>query len=528
MENNTEEKNYIDNQVISKESLKTYFENGDTPDEQSFWQWQDSYWHKNDPSDIIPAERVDLSGKADKNATNLDGDNVQSWRTRLNIQDNIQSSPVSGTESGVVNNEPLQELGGKDKTINKIRIGKGSGNTSVVIDDSTCIGESALSSNTTGKNNTAIGREVLKVNTSGSYNTGLGDYALWSNVTGVWNSALGSSALLNNTSGQRNVATGSALYWNTTGNRNTGIGISAGYANISGSNNTYLGSSAAYDNGLGSYNVAIGNGVMALTTSGYNSGGSTVNLNRNVFIGSMIQASADLNDTLAIDNKGATATPAVNALIYGGFAAANRFLKINGSFSVNPVYMPNADGDSSFSKKVVAKTDGTFGLATDLPAVVTVTPATVTKIKLTTDFTSNTVTRVTVPALSFGVSAGKCYNIRIIGAYSTAATTTGGSLGFVLGNGAVGSIFGTVKMNIAHTNTAAPEQVITAIDSNSATVRSFVTSTGVGTVNVPEVIMGELIFDCTSNGIFSIQWASEIANSNATLLKNTLLEITEI
>lgn len=528
MENDLEEKNYIPNQVISKENLKTYFENGDTPDEQNFWEWQDSYWHKNDPNDVIPSERLDLSGKADKNATNLDGDNVQSWRAKLNIQDNVQSNPVSATENGIVNNEPLQELGGVDKTINKVRIGKGSGNTTVIIDDSTSIGDSALSSNTTGINNTAVGMHALRTNTSGSFNTGLGDYALYSNATGAWNSALGSSALLNNTSGQRNVATGSALYWNTVGNRNTGIGTSAGYANISGSNNTYLGNAAGYDNGLGSYNVAVGNGAMAISANGYSSGGSAVNLNRNVFIGSMIQGSADLNDTLAIDNKGATVTQAANALIYGGFAITNRFVKINGALSTNPANTPNADGDTTFTKKVVAKADGTFGFATDITPAITITPTSTTKIRLTSDFASNIVTRANVPTLNFNVETGKFYKIKILGAYSSVAITTGGSIGFVLSNGALGNVFGSVKMNIVHTNTAAPEQVITAIDANSATVRSFATSTGVGTVNTPEIIMGELIFECTASGVFNVQWASEIANSNATLLKNTLLEITEI
>lgn len=528
MDNNIEEVGYISNQVIEKENLKTYFENGDTPDEQNFWQWQDSYWHKTDPNDVIPAERVDLSGKADKNAINLDGENVKSWRAKLNVPESTQGNPVSATDSGIVNNVALQELGGVDKMINSIRVGRGSGNTAKILEDSTAFGESALSLNTTGQNNTAIGRDALKSNTSGSFNTGLGDYALWSNTTGEWNSALGSSALLYNTSGQRNVATGTALYWNTTGSKNVGIGITAGYANASGSCNTYLGNAAAYDNGLGSYNVAVGNGAMAMVTGGYNSGGSAVNLNRNVFIGSMIKSSADLNDTLAIDNKGATVTLAANALIFGGFSVANRFVKINGSFSVNPVYLPNADGDATFNKKLVVKADGTFGLASDTTPSLTITATSVTKVRLTSDFTSNNVARENVPTFNFNVATGKCYKIKIIGAYSTSVATTGGSIGFVLGGGATGNIFGSVKMNIAHTNTAAPEQVITNIDSNSTTIRSFATSTGVGTVNVPEVIIAELIFECTQNGLLNVQWGSEIANSNAILLKNSTLEINEI
>ena len=361
MENNEEIKNYVPNQIVSKEDLKTYFENGDVPDEQDFWEWQDSYWHKNDPQDIIPADRVDLSGKADKNATNLDGENVQNWRTKLNIQDPTQIIPVSNTESGIVNNTSLQELGGVDKLINKVRIGKGSGNTAAIIEDSTALGDSALSSNTTGTNNTAIGTNVLKVNTTGGFNTGIGDYALWSNTTGIWNTAIGSAALVYNTTGQRNVALASGLYHNKTGSHNSGLGHSAAYANESGNYNSYVGRSAGYDNGVGSYNVGIGYAALSISAAGYLAGGSTINMNNNVFIGSNVRGLDGMNDTLAIDNKGATVTQAANALIYGGFSAANRFLNVGGKLSVTSSYMPNAQGDATYTKSIVSKTDGTFG-----------------------------------------------------------------------------------------------------------------------------------------------------------------------
>ncbi len=523
MENDLEEKNYIPNQVISKEGLRTYFENGDTPDEQNFWEWQDSYWHKNDPNDIIPSERLDLSGKADKNATNLDGDNVQSWRTKLNIQDNVQSNPVSATESGIVNNEPLQELGGADKLINGLKIGRGLLNDS----DSVAFGLDTLNNSSgAGLYNSAVGSSVLKINTTGNKNSGFGCYALNLNTTGAYNAAIGASTLENNTTGHRNIGVGTSLYWNSTGFRNTGVGFNAGYGNTTGQYNTYIGNQSGYNNGTGNYNVALGNASMIITGNGSNAG--TADMNNNVFIGSNLKIDDGVNDTLAIDNKGATVTQAANALIYGGFAVANRFVKINGALSTNPANTPNADGDTAFTKRVVAKTDGTFGFATDVTPAITITPTSTTKIRLTSDFVSSIVTRANVPTFNFNVETGKFYKVKILGAYSSIAITTGGSMGFVLGNGAAGNVFGSVKMNIVHTNTAAPEQVITAIDSNSTTVRSFATSTGVGTANTPEVIMGELIFECTAPGVFNVQWASEIANSNATLLKNTLLEITEI
>lgn len=48
----------------SKEELKSFFENGDIPKQDQFWEWQDSYWHKDEK---LPLESVDydFSNKAD-------------------------------------------------------------------------------------------------------------------------------------------------------------------------------------------------------------------------------------------------------------------------------------------------------------------------------------------------------------------------------------------------------------------------------------------------------------------------------
>jgi hypothetical protein len=32
--------------MTSKTELKSYFENGDIPNQEQFWAWMDSYWHK--------------------------------------------------------------------------------------------------------------------------------------------------------------------------------------------------------------------------------------------------------------------------------------------------------------------------------------------------------------------------------------------------------------------------------------------------------------------------------------------------
>ncbi|WP_213277699.1 M14 family metallopeptidase [Chryseobacterium indologenes] len=44
----------------TKEELKKYFENGDIPVQEEFWEWQDSYWHKND---LIPINQIQNSGQ---------------------------------------------------------------------------------------------------------------------------------------------------------------------------------------------------------------------------------------------------------------------------------------------------------------------------------------------------------------------------------------------------------------------------------------------------------------------------------
>ncbi|MEG1591663.1 hypothetical protein [Chryseobacterium sp.] len=50
--------------MLSKQELKTLFENGDIPRQEEFWQWQDSYFHKDEN---IPPNKIDFdfSKKAD-------------------------------------------------------------------------------------------------------------------------------------------------------------------------------------------------------------------------------------------------------------------------------------------------------------------------------------------------------------------------------------------------------------------------------------------------------------------------------
>ena len=39
----------------TKTELKTYFETGDKPTQEQFYEWMDSYWHK---EEILPADQT--------------------------------------------------------------------------------------------------------------------------------------------------------------------------------------------------------------------------------------------------------------------------------------------------------------------------------------------------------------------------------------------------------------------------------------------------------------------------------------
>ena len=136
--------------------------------------------------------------------------------------------PVSSTQSGIVNNVSLQELGGVDKNINSVRVGRGSGN----VNSNTSIGLGALLTNTTGGANTALGLNALNKNTTGGANVASGFTSLSANTTGFGNTAIGVASLIKN----------------TIGNSNTTIGRGAGGEITTGSNNTYIGEGTTLGN----------------------------------------------------------------------------------------------------------------------------------------------------------------------------------------------------------------------------------------------------------------------------------------
>jgi len=157
----------------------------------------------------------------------------------------------------------------------------------------TFLGESALSSTTTGTENTATGSAALFLNTEGSNNTASGYGALNNNSTGNDNTAIGSAALFRNTTANSNTATGSsALGFNTTGYRNTAIGYAALDRNITGHGNTAIGFQALFQSHAGSNNVGLG----------FNAGNNLTDGTGNVCIGYSVLGVGGESNTTRIGN----------------------------------------------------------------------------------------------------------------------------------------------------------------------------------------------------------------------------------
>lgn len=216
-------------------------------------------------------------------------------------------------------------------------------------------GLGALQNLTTGLGNISVGGYSLNGLTSGQFNTFLGHTSGYNDnnpdklITGNVNVAVGNAALRNITSGYKNIAIGqSALHNLDTGSYNTIIGQSSGQSISSENKNVMLGAqTGVYVKGEN--NVFIGTGAGHSNTV---NGVETVN-NRLV-----IHSNVNLvpSSNIGTENNVDYSASWTNGLIIGDFAL--RWLKINGSFIINPSY---TNSDTTYTKDVVAKPDGTLG-----------------------------------------------------------------------------------------------------------------------------------------------------------------------
>ena len=267
------------------------------------------------------------------------------------------------------------DLGAYDLKVNGLTVGLGNNR----VDNNVAIGQSALSSTTTGFQGnyiTAVGYEALKNDTWGYFNTGIGSSALFSNTTGLANTAVGSNALYSNTTAGYNTAVGtSALRVNTTGENNTAVGSGALEFNTTGTLNSAFGRGALYKNTTGGANVASGlNSLHENTTGGANvasgfnamrfntTGGNNIGQGNSALNGN---TTGSLNTAIGVWS-GATNLSGDKNTAIGGYAdfAANNLtnataLGYGAVVSASNTIQLGADGTNGNAAVTLVKTSGT-------------------------------------------------------------------------------------------------------------------------------------------------------------------------
>jgi len=108
----------------TKEELKLYFENGDKPTQEHFWQWLDSYWHKEEKISQDSIESIE------KVVPFFDGNNLKGSSIILTIPQNTKKiisgsyiySGMSYQITKVIFNEGLEEIEGSAFNSQNIKI----------------------------------------------------------------------------------------------------------------------------------------------------------------------------------------------------------------------------------------------------------------------------------------------------------------------------------------------------------------------------------------------------------------------
>ena len=216
-------------------------------------------------------------------------------------------------------------------------------------------GYGALQNLSTASGNVAIGSYSLNGVTTGAYNTLIGHISGYDSsntgkiITGNVNVGLGNSTLTKLTSGYKNIAIGqSALHHLNTGSYNTIVGQSSGQFITAENKNVMLGAqTGAYVKGENNVFIGTGAGHSNTVTSV-----ETVNNRLVIHSNVNLVPSANIGTENIVDYSASW----TNGLIIGDFA--QRWLKINGSFIINPAYTIS---DTTYTKDVVAKPDGTLG-----------------------------------------------------------------------------------------------------------------------------------------------------------------------
>lgn len=412
---------------------------------------------------VIP----DISGKenlVNKSASTSLGTSDILYPTQNAVKTYVDNNvpviqPVSATQTGVVNNTYLQELGGVDKTINGVRFGRGnisdpvSENTAAgyqalqsVVHTAgdegyynTAFGDSALSSLTSGYANDAFGDWALKLCTTGYFNTAIGEGTLQKITEGWGNVAVGGNALQNSIGGSKNVAVGVGALNRNTGYSNIAIGYGAGgLATSSGNTNTVIGFQAGRDITIGTNNILIENIFQASITSG----------NYNIVLNPLNKSGVTTGsyNTIIGAYDGTFPNAMANNVIIGDGQGNIRFRTTNTGLTTVPGQTNTLiDGDTT-GKAVVTKEYINNRLVEEKTAGYTLTDADSGKIIIFKTTTSQT---LVIPT---GLAAGfECIFVTLTGITLT-VTSTGNTLNNAVGATMTGGKRFMLKRMIA-TNT---------------------------------------------------------------------------
>jgi hypothetical protein len=231
--------------------------------------------------------------------------------------------------------------------------------------------------------------------------------------------------------------------------------------------------------------------------------------NKLVFTSSIVDGFAVDGTTFSIDGS--------NNRIGIGTNAPAKSLEVNsGVANTSGVRFSNLTSTSPTSTGTTIGVNTTGDIITmNVPATSVYTNASVA--------TSSSTTRADVAGLSFAVTSGKNYRVKIIGTYQTVLTTTGGAIGLILSGGGAGTIAGFLEADVAVPTATTSTGVATGLRSGlraistTVVVGSFLITTGVNPINTSHYIGGEFVFKCTSSGTLQVQWGSEVSTSTAQL-----------
>lgn len=302
------------NEFTTKEELKTYFGTGKYPTQSQFSDFIDSYWHKEE--------------------------NIESQETLATVVNRNNKIPEQGIK--------FLQNGTTPSTRVELRVSPKTW--------SQWFGN--MNPDHTGIYNQSFGYGALQEITTGSENVALGNHALWKLTTGIRNTVVGSASMNALKEGNWNVVVGQAtMYYFVSGTNNTAVGRVAMSNFIGGYGNTALGSHSGFVDGGTLHTQEYNYNTFLGFRSGYTTDlPNNLKGHNNVTIGSNAPIGGETNNKLVIHSSETVLNHNTTLPLIGG-DFVERTLDFDSSLKVHR--LPQAD--STFTKSIVAKPDGTFG-----------------------------------------------------------------------------------------------------------------------------------------------------------------------